>query len=284
MKKIKHNKLRNTGIIFELLVRQLTSDILNNKDSKSIGIIKEFFNKKTGLIQELKLYQMLTNEVLTSEWKASQLLEAVITSRKRSDNTLLEKSKYNLIKKIRENYNLEDFFQHKVGNYKLLASIYKLFEYAESDNPMDVVNSKECIYEHLLRKTSDSPSAESLLEMEFGKQDKDIRILTYKILLEKFNDKYKGLSEDQKKLLRLYITSSPENKNELYEFIVHSVNNIKGELSEKIKKCDNQIIQIKLTEASNLLTSLSETKVIKDNQVLSLLRYFELIKELNKIK
>jgi hypothetical protein len=283
MKKIKHNKLRNTGIIFELLVRQLTSDILNNKDSKAISIIKEFFNKQTGLIQELKLYQTLTNEQLTSDWKASQLLEAVISTRKKSDNELLEKSKYKLIKKIRESYNLEDFFQHKVSNYKLLASIYKLFEYAESDNPMDVINSKECIYEHLLRKNQDTPSAETLLEMEFGKQDKDIRILTYKILLEKFNEKYKGLCEDQKKLLRLYITTSPENKNELYEFIVSSINSIKTELNEKIKKCDNQVIQIKLNEASNLLNSLMESKTVKDNQVLSLLRYFELLKELRKV-
>lgn len=125
MKKIKHNKLRNTGIIFELLVRQITSDILNNKDSQAIQIVKEFFSKKNGLAHELKLYQTLTNEKLSSEWKAGQLLEAVVKSRKKLDEQSLEKLKYSLIKRIRESYKLEDFFQHKVNNYKVLASVYK---------------------------------------------------------------------------------------------------------------------------------------------------------------
>ena len=124
MKKIKHNKLRNTGIIFELLVRQITSDILNNKDSQAIQIVKEFFSKKSSLAHELKLYQTLTNEKLSSEWKAGQLLEAVVKSRKKLDEASLEKLKYSLVKRIRESYKLEDFFQHKVNNYKVLSSVY----------------------------------------------------------------------------------------------------------------------------------------------------------------
>lgn len=282
MKKIKHNKLRNTGIIFELLVRQITSDILSNKDSKAIEIIKEFFAKKSGLSHELKLYQTLCNEKISNEWKATQLLEAIIASRRKINNDLLEKQKYNLVKKIREHYNLEDFFQHKVNNYKILASAYKLFEYAEADNPVEVVDSKSCIFEHITRKEESTPSVESLIESQFGKEDKDIRILSYKILLEKFNEKYNKLNPNQKQLLKLYITNSPNN-NELYEFVINSVKLIKTELNKNIKKCDSQVVQIKLTEVSNLLTTITESRVIKDNHVLSLLRYFELIKELKKV-
>jgi hypothetical protein len=282
MKKIKHNKLRNTGIIFELLVRQITSDILNNKDSKAIEIIKEFFAKKSGLSHELKLYQTLCNEKISNEWKATQLLEAIIASRRKINNDLLEKQKYNLVKKIREHYNLDDFFQHKVNNYKILASAYKLFEYAEADNPVEVVDSKSCIFEHITRKEESVPSVESLIESEFGKEDKDIRILSYKILLEKFNEKYNKLNTNQKQLLKLYITNSPDN-NELYEFVINSTKLIKTELNKNIKKCDNHVVQIKLTEVNNLLTTITESRVIKDNHVLSLLRYFELVKELKKV-
>jgi hypothetical protein len=282
MKKIKHNKLRNTGIIFELLVRQITSDILNNKDSKAIEIIKEFFAKKSGLSHELKLYQTLCNEKISNEWKATQLLEAIIASRRKINNDLLEKQKYNLVKKIREHYNLDDFFQHKVNNYKILASAYKLFEYAEADNPVEVVDSKSCIFEHITRKEESVPSVESLIESEFGKEDKDIRILSYKILLEKFNEKYNKLNTNQKQLLKLYITNSPNN-NELYEFVINSTKLIKTELNKNIKKCDNHVVQIKLTEVNNLLTTITESRVIKDNHVLSLLRYFELVKELKKV-
>jgi len=283
MKKIKHNKLRNTGVIFELLVRQITADILNNKDSKAINIVKEYFSKKSSLSHELKLYQTLTNEKLSNDWKATQLLEAVIKSRKNVNEESLEKLKYSLIKSIRESYKLEDFFQHKVNNYKVLASIYKLFEYAEADNPVEVVDSKSCIFEHLIRKPEDSPSAESLIESEFGKEDKDIRLLSYKILLEKFNNKYNGLNPNQKQLLKLYITNSPNDKNALYEYVITSIKTIKIDLDKSIKNCGSQVVQIKLSEVSNLLTTITESKIIKDNHVLSLLRYFELVKELKKI-
>lgn len=283
MKKIKHNKLRNTSIIFELLVRQITSDILNNKDSKAIEIIKEFFAKKSSLSHELKLYQTLTTEKISNEWKATRLLEAVISARRKLSGESLEKQKYNLIKRIREHYNLEDFFQHKVNNYKILASAYKLFEYAEADNPVEIVDSKSCIFEHLTRKEENSPSVESLIESQFGKEDKDIRILSYKILLEKFNEKYNKLNPNQKQLLKLYITNSPENQNELFEFVINSVKLIKTDLDKNIKRCDNQVVQIKLTEVSNLLTTITESRVIKDNHILSLLRYFELVKELKKV-
>jgi hypothetical protein len=283
MKKIKHNKLRNTGVIFELLVRQITADILNNKDSHAIRIVKEYFSNKSSLSHELKLYQALSNEKINNDWKAGQLLEAVVKSRRKIDESSLEKLKYSLIKRIRENYSLEEFFKHKVNNYKVLASIYKLFEYAEADNPFEVVNSKSCIFEHLTRKVEDTPSAESLIESEFGKEDKDIRLLSYKILLEKFNNKYNKLNPNQKQLLKLYITNSPNDQNALYEFVVKSVKGIKTDLDKNIKACDSQVVQIKLSEVSNLLTTITESKVIKDNHVLSLLRYFELVKELKKI-
>jgi hypothetical protein len=112
----------------------------------SFSWLGSFFAKKSSLSHELKLYQTLTTEKISNEWKATRLLEAVISARRKLNEESLEKQKYNLIKKIRENYNLEEFFQHKVSNYKILASAYKLFEYAEADNPVEIVDSKSHIF------------------------------------------------------------------------------------------------------------------------------------------
>lgn len=282
-KKVKHNKLRNTGLIFELLTRQITSDILNNKESDAINIVKEFFSKSGTLINELKLYKTLVEVRTSSEWKANEIIRTVVDTRKKLNETTLENQKYNLIKRIKKSYDINEFFNHKTNTYKVHASIYKLFEFADTDSPMEMVNSKECIIEHLNSNNTKLPNAQTLLEEEFGKEDKDIRILAYKILLEKFNDKYKDLDSHQKHLLRLYITNSPNTQHKLLEYVTTSAKLIQTNLKQYSSKIDSQVIKIKLNEVGNLLESIKTTKHVKDSDILSVLRYFELIKEIKKV-
>lgn len=283
-KKVKHNKLRNTGVIFELLTRQITSDILNNKESDAINIVKEFFTKNSPLINELKLYHTLVNVRTNSEWKANELIRTVVESRKKLQENLLENHKYNLVKRIKSSYDINEFFNHKINNYKVLASIYKLFEFADADSPLEIVNSKECVLEHLNSNTNNQPNAQNLLEEQFGKEDKDIRLLSYKILLEKFNNKYQNLDSHQKHLLRLYITNSPTTQHKLHEYVTESAKIIQSSLKKFASKIsDSQVLPIKLNEVSNLLESITTSKQIKDSDVLSILRYFELLKELKTI-
>lgn len=281
MKNLKHSKFKNTGVLFELLVRQVASDTLNNVDSKAIPMIKKYFGKSTELSKELKLYQTLVKEKFAKEEKANHLVDAVLAAKSGLNQSILNRQKYNLIKEIKATYVLEDFFKSKVNNYKSLASIYKLFEYTIADNPIDIVNTRYTIIEHITRK--EVKKTNELNEMSaFIKQDKDVRLLSYKILVDKFNDKYSGLNEGQKSLLRQYINTVSEG-TELKSFISKEVSKLQKEIKSLTSKVTDKVIKIKLAEVTNLLSEISGAKTIKDNHILSLLRYHELVKELKKV-
>jgi len=281
MKNLKHSKFKNTGVLFELLVRQVASDTLNNNDSKAIPLIKKYFAKSTELAKELSLYQTLVKERFNKEEKANHLIEAAIAARLQLNQASLNRQKYNLIKDIKESYILEDFFKSKVNNYKPLAAIYKLFEYSVADNPVESVNNRYTLIEHIVRK--DLKKQAVVNEMaEFVKQDKEVRLLSYKLLVDKFNTKYSNLNEGQKNLLRQYINSVSEGI-ELKSFISEEIVRIKKQLKPFVESVEDQVVQIKLTEVANLLNEVLTAKTIKDNHILSLLRYHELIKELKKI-
>jgi len=281
MRNLKHSKFKNTGVLFELLVRQVASDTLNNSDSKAIPLIKKYFAKSTELAKELSLYQTLVKEKFTREDKANSLIDAVLAAKDNLNRSILNRQKYNLIKEIKNNYVLEDFFKSKVNNSKTLASVYKLFEYTVADNPVEIVNTKYTIVEHITR--SESKKVSEINEMsDFIKQDKDVRLLSYKILVDKFNDKYSKLNEGQKSLLRNYINSVSEGI-ELKEFIDIEVAQLQKDLKSLSEKVDDTVVKIKLIEVTNLLKEVKTAKSIKDNHILSLLRYHELIKELKKI-
>jgi hypothetical protein len=281
MKNLKHSKFKNTGVLFELLVRQVASDTLNNSDSKAIPLIKKYFAKSTELAKELNLYQTLVKEKFSKEEKANSLIEAVLVAKSQLNQTILNRQKYNLIKEIKNSYVLEDFFKSKVNNYKTLAAVFKLFEYTIADNPVETVNNRYTLIEHITRNEVKKPN--ELNEMSaFVKQDKEVRLLSYKILVDKFNEKYSDLNEGQKNLLRQYINSVSEG-TELKEFINKEVSKLQKELNTLSAKVDDKVVKIKLSEVTNLLNEITAAKVVKDNHVLNMLRYHELIKELKKV-
>ena len=281
MKNLKHSKFKNTGVLFELLVRQVASDTLNNNDSKAIPLIKKYFAKSTALAKELNLYQTLVKEHFTKEEKANHLIEAVLVAKSQINQATLNRQKYNLIKEIRDTYNVEDFFKSKVNNYKTLAAVYKLFEFTIADNPTESVNNRYTIIEHITRKEV-KVKAELNEMSDFVKQDKEVRLLSYKILVDKFNDKYSNLNEGQKSILRNYINTVSDGPD-LKDFIVKESTKLQKDLKALTAKVDDAVVKIKLTEVTNLLKELASVKAIKDNHILNLLRYHELIKELKKV-
>ena len=281
MKSLKHSKFKNTGVLFELLVRQVTSDTLNNVDSKAIPIIKKYFAKSTELAKELNLYQTLVKERFAKEEKANHLIDAVLSAKSQLNQTVLSRQKYNLIKEIKNAFILEDFFKSKVNNYKTLAAIYKIFEFTVADSPVESVTNRYTLVEHITQ--SSVKKSNELNEMsDFIKQDKDVRLLSYKILVDKFNEKYSGLNEGQKSLLRQYINTVSDGA-ELKEFISSEVTKLQKELKSLNSKVSDKVVKIKLSEVSSLLNEITTSKSIKDNHILSLLRYHELVKELKKI-
>jgi hypothetical protein len=281
----KHNKIKNTGILFELLTRQVTVDVLNNeKNSSAIKILKEFFNTNTELGKENELYKILLEKKYKNINHADMLIEAVIKNRRKLSNRRLNNEKYNLIKTIKECYNMKDFFNSRINNYKVLASIFNIFETESSREvfgPVIETDSKVTVMENII-KTNSSVKSSIKGDSSYKSQEEDIRLLTYQLLVDKFNKKYSNLNESQKTLLREYINNL-SNTNSLREFIDTEVIKIKKTLKSHLTKVDDKITKIKLTEAINHTDTATTGKFVKDNNVVSLMRYYELIKELDNV-
>jgi hypothetical protein len=286
MKKIKHSKFKNTGFLFELLTRQITLEILNNSPEKAKSIVSEFFGHGTELAKELRLFNLLINEKYNSENKAEKFIDAILETRTKLDEQKLIKQKYNLVKSIKENFEIESFLSSPVTNYKVLASIHKLFE-AKATNVLDVkdvFDSKLTLVEHI--STSVSPSLkqkEDKLFEDYKKQEKDLRLLTYKILVETFNKKYSTLNESQRNLLREYI-NNVSNTSKFGEYYSNELKSIVTELHSIYTSMQDKITKIKLKETINVLKSQKVGKKVTDEQVSALMMGFELIKEIKNVK
>ena len=279
----KHSKIRNTGILFELLTRLITVDVLNNnKKAQAAKILKEFFNKKTQLGREYELYRVLTTENYKSETKANHLVDAVISARQKLNNSQLKREKYNLIKKIKENYDVNDFFMARIPNYKVSASIFKLFNSSYDNNPASKTENLFTVVEHITRKQISNKKKEKAITEGYKKQEKDLRLLAYSILVEKFNKKYSSLSKSQRKLLKEYINNI-SNTNSLKEFIESETVKVKKQLQSYLPTVSDKVTKIKLNEAVNQAESLMKGRIVEDKQVVTLMRYYQLVKELENV-
>ena len=283
--RVKHSKIKNTGILFELLSRQITVDVMNGNDkSKAVEMLKKFFNEKVELGKENQLYQVLLKENYNSTRKAEKLVDAVLRAREKLQNKKLRNEKYNLIKEIKRNYVVEDFFRARIPNYKVYASIYKTFlaETTPVFNPVDEVDSNFSIIEHITRNKTKPRDTDSQVISEFKKEDKDLRLLSYQLMVDNFNGKYKNLNSMQRNLLKEYVNNI-SNTNSLREFINTEVEKIKQILNKILPRVTDDITKIKLTEAIKQTDSLAKGKIVKDKQVVALMRYYELIKELHNV-
>ena len=283
--KIKHSKFKNTGILFELLVRQIASDTVSNKDSAAIGLVKKYFSK-SELAKEYKLYQALIQPKSLSEAKAETFINATLEASLRLNKTSLRKEKYNLIKEIREHYDLEEFFKAKINNYKQYAAAFNLIEAHNSldfTEPQQIIDNKITLLEHITRKEVDKEGVKDRVMEEFNNMDKGSRILAYRMLLEKFNSKYATLSDRQKLILKEFINNIT-NTTKLRDFVNKNFAVITEEINQLIPTVTDKTTQIKLTEVVTLLQPLDKTQNVKDENIISLLQYYQLIEELKSIK
>jgi hypothetical protein len=280
---IKHSKYRNTGILFELLVRQTTSDLLNNQDSKAVKILKKHFTN-TELGKEYSLYSAFVTSPKLSEARAEILISTILEQYKKLSHDTLSQAKYNLIKEIKKNYNLEDFFKAKIENYKPYASVYTLFESQNSPNSdtKQIILNKINLLEHITQDSIKDMQAPQSMVQELMNEDKEIRLLTYKLLVEKFNKKYQGLSERQKDILKEYVSSISDSSN-LRKFLNAKLKEIKQELIEQTEKVQDKVTKIKAEEVIKFIKPLKEGIAIKDETITGLLQYCELIDELKRV-
>ena len=281
--KIKHNKYKNTGILFELLVRKITADTLSSGNSKAASLVKKYFTK-SELANENKLYQTINQSISLSEGKAESVLSTVLDLSRKLDKEALSKEKYNLIREIKENFDMNDFFGAKIKNYKLLASTYVLLESHNNKkfaNPESIITSKITILEHITSNPDTKMSLSPLVE-ELMSLDKGTRALTYKIMLEKYNTKFDGLSKEQKEVLKEYINSATDAPK-LKEFLNSKFKSISTTLKENVDKIEEPALKIKIQEVINLIEPILETRKLKDDHLVALLQYLDLSNEIETV-
>ena len=279
--KIKHSKYKNTGILFELLVRQITADTLKGGDSPAIDILKEYF-VKTSLGREYKLYESVLKSKVLNEGRANMVISTILESSSKFNRTSLRKQNYNLINEIKKHYNLDVFFGAKIKNYKELASLYTLIEgynSKEASNSQQLIDNKITLLEHLTKQEVNTEDVKEDVLKEFQTYDKDLRILTYKVLLEKFNSKYENLSTEQKQVLKEFINSVDSTPG-LRDFYNTKISELKATLNEEAKNIKDKATKIKITEVAKYLVELDKTAKVDNDNLVDLLQYYELVKEI----
>jgi hypothetical protein len=278
--KVKHSKYKNTGILFELLTRQLTSDTIAGNQPKSLSFLKKHFNSKSELLKEYKIYHTLATQKYNKDSQATMLIDTLLNAHEKLNKSQLRREKYNLIKEIKDTYNVNDFFKAKITDYKVMASIFNLLENKEA-SPLSIVNSKVNILEHITNKPNNKVKNDVVLE-NFSKEDKDIRLLTYKVLLEKFNDKYSDLQDNQKTLLKEYV-NSVSNSPALKSYVNQEIKEVKSILGKYSQKVEDKAVAIKLNETKEMIKPLCKKSSVSDDNVINLLNYYELVNELQTI-
>jgi len=283
--KIKHSKYRNTGLIFELLVKQVAADTLDNKDSAAIAIIKKHFAGKTSLAKEYKLYEFITKNRNVNQSKAEAIVSTITEISRKLDQKSLKNQKYDLISEIKESYNIEDFFAIPVREYKPLAALYCLLEAQNNSdvvNPQILVDNKTTILEHLTSAPQKEEDVKDTLIEDYSKYDKDLRLLTFKILLEKFNDNYKDLLPEQKRILKEFITSVSSG-TKLRKICNEELEKISKEVKDLASKVTDDVIKIKLDEVSKAISPISNKEKISDSHLINLMQYYDLVNELRSL-
>ena len=280
---IKHSKFKNTGILFEILVKKITGDTLSGKNSPAIKVIKEYF-VNTELGKEYKLYETLFSKKNLSESKASIILDTILEQSKKLNRRKLKNEKYNLIKELRSHYDVEDLFKTKLNDYKAQASLYTLLEIYNSvkpTNPQQVIDNKITILEHITTDKINKAEVKNTVLEEFKSYDKDLRTLTYHVLLENFNAKYDNLNPKQKLILKEFINSA-DNGPLLKEYYNKEIVSIKSQLKEETKKVKDKTTKIKLQEIDKLIVEINKRTKVKNNHLVDLLQYHSLLEELTK--
>jgi hypothetical protein len=287
--RIKHSKIKNTGILFELLVRKVAHDVLAGKsDSFAVKLMREHFHSKTELGKELQLYRSFFNTAVLSETKAFNMLDLVLNRRKTLNEKLLNAQKFLLIKEIKEQCDLKQFMAGRVPSYKVYASVYKLFETSKIDDSTfmqidEAVSARHVIIDHLKGELKEEHIIkENNYSAILKEQPEEIRYLSYKFLLENFNEKYSVFSDKQKNLLREYINNGT-NLEKFGKYISSEATLLIKKIKKSANIIDNEVTRIKINEVVSQLQHIETKSSVKDNYITALLIAYEISHELDSL-
>lgn len=273
----KHNKKRNVGIVYELLLQRVSKALIesNKKEAKKVTkIIEKHFKKGTELYKEFRLFNALAkSKISNTHTVASILNEAKIASNK-LDEAKLEKEKSNLIRNI--NYTLgKDFYYEEIKNYRDLGTIQMaLNEWRKEDKDIRrLIDLETKVGEIMLRENKALESA----SLDASHADK----LVLKIMTEKFNQHYGELTSDQKLIIKNYVFFSGKDNQFLKEFFDNKQKEVLVSLDTFEDNSDNKYLLKKVDQVRHKINEIKTTE-IKDDTVVKFLSITKLIEELEK--
>ena len=275
-----HNKKRNVGIIYELLLRSISSSLINDDKpsaQKVLNIVGKRFDKSTEIYKEFRLFNALAKSTVSNSAVTAAILTEAKQAARRCDFSKLNKEKSYLIRDINYNINDSNFYHRRIPEYKIYATIQTLLNGWREGDRADltrIVQYESKVAEHLLNE-KENP----LLEEDINT---DVNSLVVNIMAEKINKRYQGhLNDEQAKVIRDYVFSLSEGKDDR---ILKRLKEIKDRTIMDLKlfrdMTDNKILLKKIDEVKEKITTESFEKV-DDN---SISRFLVLIKLRQELK
>ena len=257
--KLKHNKKRNTGLLYEFFTRYIGKAILENRDSdivKAKSLLKKHFNKSTDLYKELKLFKVLSETKTQTREQALHIINRVREVVKFQSQARLDLEKTGLIHEINSNLNADMFFEESILSYKQLGTIQVLLntwrdETLKESALGETVYLEERLIEFMLEQKDAELTAQAL-----QMTTEDVDRLVVSIMTEKVNKKYSGLDPEQKQIIQLYVFSkdSPDTQLKLTETLTSVKNRFIGTMASYSHEFNSdEVLTKKLKEVKTQL-------------------------------
>ena len=273
MQKLKHNKKRNTGLIYEFFTRYIAKAILEKRDSditKAKALLKKHFNRSTDLSKELKLFKALTESTVSNRDQAVHLINRVREAVKYQSQARLDLEKTSLIHEVNSNLNAEMFFEEAIPNYKQLGTIQVLLNTWRDESLKEAISEtvylEEKLIEFMLEEKAPTNNTEIL-----GMTTEDVDRLVVNIMTEKVNRKYSNLDPEQKRIIQMYVFSKDNEQTQTQ--LTEALNGLKrrfiGTLAANQHEFESdKVLMAKLLEVrTQLQNEYSNTEVITEDMV-----------------
>jgi len=272
--KASHNKKRNIGLVYELLLRSISSSLVEGNQEKanlSINIMKKRFAPGTEVYSEFRIFNAIMNTTVSDTSVAAGILTEAKNAIKNIDydNLYIEKSK--LISEINKSIKDPNFFKRRIPDYKQFATVGTVIGQWRKGNKSNL--SKQVMNEQRLIEfmLSEKKSQPEISQMTDNKADN----LVVKIMTEKINNTYKDLNIEQKKILREYAVYGSSDVNQFELFLKEVKSKSLASLKTLEENTDNKVLLSKIDMVVNKIKNLDESN-ISDNEIAKYLKISEL--------
>lgn len=255
----KHNKKRNPAILYNVLIKEMARCVILKETSRHdeiLNVVKEHFDPSSPLGKEYRLYKEILNAKGSDRSHLNKLIYEVRREFGNLEQRALNEQKNGLIAYINKNLGKE-VYSNFVPQYKNLATIYQILD------DKSKISTKLALQESLVNSLTQTAADEM----------QPIDNLVYKTFVDKFNEHYTGLLNEQKTLLNKYLRSESFEDLELRVYVHKEIGRIKEALSKNENESLKGVIEV-LEE--------SRTKKIDMSLLEIVLQAQELVNELGK--